>query len=131
MNLGSIQRIDRAFLGCNIDTAIIPESVTEYIGPFSNGSVTKLTINEENLISLHGGLPLDAIGKDVMNLKNVTASVGGAMFNGGCTQVYLPKATTTSWTSWIFTQDENNPFHAQLVYFRDLSAIDDGEAMFR
>lgn len=131
LNLGSIQRIDRAFLGCNIDTAIIPESVTEYIRPFSNGSVTKLTINEENLISLHGGLPLNAIGKDVMNLKNVTASVGGAMFNGGCTQVYLPKATTTSWTSWFFTSDQNNPFNAQLVYLRDLSAIDDGEAMFK
>lgn len=131
LNLGSIQRIDRTFLGCNIDTAIIPESVTEYIGPFSNGAVTKLTINEENLISLHLGLPLDAIGKDVMNLKNVTASVGGAMFNGGCTQVYLPKATTTSWTSWFFTLDEHNPFHAQLVYLRDLSAIVDGEAMFR
>lgn len=131
LNLGSIRRIDRTFLGCNIDTAIIPESVTEYIGPFSNGSVTKLTINEENLISLHLGLPLNAIGKDVMNLKNVTASVGGAMFNGGCTQVYLPKATSTSWTSWFFTLDENNPFYAQLVYFRDLSAIVDGEAMFR
>ena len=131
LNLGSIQRIDRTFLGCNIDTAIIPESVTEYIGPFSNGSVTKLTINEENLISLHLGLPLNAIGKDVINLKNVTASIGGAMFNGGCTQVYLPKATSTSWTSWFFTLDENNPFHAQLVYFRDLSAINDGDAMFR
>ena len=131
LNLGSIQRMDRTFLGCNIDTAIIPESVTEYIGPFYNGSVTKLTINEENLISLHLGLPLNAIGKDVMNLKNVTASVGGAMFNGGCTQVYLPKATSTSWTSWFFTLDKNNPFSAQLVYLRDLSAINDGEAMFR
>ena len=131
LNLGSIQRIDRTFLGCNIDTAIIPESVTEYIGPFYNGSVTKLTINEENLISLHLGLPLNAIGKDVMNLKNVTASVGGAMFNGGCTQVYLPKATSTSWTSWFFTLDQNNPFYAQLVYLRDLSAINDGDAMFR
>ena len=131
LNLGSIQRIDRTFLGCNIDTAIIPESVTEYIGPFYNGSVTKLTINEENLISLHLGLPLNAIGKDVMNLKNVTASVGGAMFNGGCTQVYLPKATSTSWTSWFFTLDQNNPFYAQLVYLRDLSAIADGSAIFR
>lgn len=131
LNLGSIQRIDRTFLGCNINTAIIPESVTEYIGPFSNGAVTKLTINEENLISLHLGLPLDAIGKDVMNLKNVTASVGGAMFNGGCTQVYLPKATSTSQTVWFFTRDQHNPFNAQLVYFRDLSAIVDGEAMFR
>lgn len=130
LNLGSIQRIDRTFPGCNIDTAIIPESVTEYIGPFSNGSVTKLTINEENLIKLHWGLPLNAIGKDVMNLKNVTSS-DGAMFNGGCTQVYLPKVTSTSWTTWFFTLDEHNPFNAQLVYFRDLSAIVDGEAMFR
>lgn len=131
LNLGSIQRMDRTFLGCNIDTAIIPESVTEYIGPFSNGSVTKLTINEENLISLHLGLPLNAIGKDVMNLKNVTESIGGAMFSGGCTQVYLPKATSTSWTIWFFTHKQDNPFHAQLVYFRDLSAIADGEAMFK
>ena len=131
LNLGSIQRMYDTFYGCNIDTAIIPESVTEYLGPFSNGSVTKLTINEENLISLRQGLPLNAIGKDVMNLKNVTASVGGGMFTGGCTQVYLPKATTTSWTSWFFTLDEHNPFYAQLVYFRDLSAIDDGQAMFR
>ena len=131
LNLGSIRWMDDTFYGCNIDTAIIPESVTEYLGPFRNGSVTKLTINEENLISLRWGLPLDAIGKDVMNLKNVTASVGGAMFNGGCTQVYLPKATTTSWTSWFFTSDQHNPFNAQLVYFRDLSAINDGEAMFR
>lgn len=131
LNLGSIQRLDRTFPGCNIDTAIIPESVTEYIGPFSNGSVTKLTINEENLISLGLGLPLNAIGKDVMNLKNVTASVGGAMFTGGCTQVYLPKATSTSYTTWFFTRDRNNLFHAQLVYLRDLSAIADGGAMFR
>ena len=131
LNLGSIQRIDRAFLGCNIDTVIIPESVTEYINPFSNGSVTKLTINEENLISLHGGLPLNAIGKDVMNLKNVTESDWGALFNGGCTQVYLPKATSTSGITWFFTLDKNTPFYAQLVYFRDLSAIADGEAMFR
>ena len=131
LNLGSIRQMDDTFYGCNIDTAIIPESVTEYLGPFRRGAVTKLTINEENLISLRGGLPLNAIGKDVMNLKNVTASVGGAMFNGGCTQVYLPKATTTSWTTWFFTLDQNNPFNAQLVYFRDLSAIDDGEAMFR
>lgn len=131
LNLGSIRWMDDTFYGCNIDTAIIPESVTEYLGPFRNGSVTKLTINEENLISLRYGLPLDAIGKDVMNLKNVTASVGGAMFNGGCTQVYLPKATTTSWTSWFFTLDGHNPFNAQLVYFRDLSSIADGQAMFR
>lgn len=131
LNLGNIQRMEDTFYGCNIDTAIIPESVTEYLGPFRNGSVTKLTINEENLISLRYGLPLDAIGKDVMNLKNVTASVGGALFNGGCTQVYLPKATSTSWTTWFFTLDRNNPFHAQLVYFRDLSAIADGESMFR
>lgn len=131
LNLGSILRMDGTFYGCNIDTAIIPESVTEYLGPFRSGSVTKLTINEENLISLRYGLPLDAIGKDVMNLKNVTASVGGAMFNGGCTQVYLPKATSTSYTTWFFTLDSKNPFYAQLVYFRDLSAIVDGEAMFR
>ena len=131
LNLGNIQRMEDTFYGCNIDTAIIPESVTEYLGPFRNGSVTKLTINEENLISLRYGLPLDAIGKDVMNLKNVTASVGGALFNGGCTQVYLPKATSTSWTTWFFTLNRNNPFHAQLVYFRDLSAIADGESMFR
>lgn len=131
LNLGSIRWMDATFQGCNIDTAIIPESVTEYLGAFSNGSVTKLTINEENLISLRYGLPLDAIGKDVMNLKNVTASVGGAMFNGGCTQVYLPKATSTSNRTWFFTHDKNNPFYAQLVYFRDLSAIADGEAMFR
>lgn len=131
LNLGSIRWVDDIFYGCNIDTAIIPESVTEYLGSFRNGSVTKLTINEENLISLRYGLPLDAIGKDVMNLKNVTASVGGSMFNGGCTQVYLPKATTTSYRTWFFTLDKNNPFHAQLVYFRDLSAIADGEAMFR
>lgn len=131
LNLGSIQRMEDTFYGCNIDTAIIPESVTEYLGPFRNGSVTKLTINEENLISLRYGLPLDAIGKDVMNLKNVTASVGGAMFNGGCTQVYLPKATSTSYTTWFFTHNKNNLFHAQLVYLRDLSAIADGGAMFR
>lgn len=131
LNLGNIQRMEDTFYGCNIDTAIIPESVTEYSGPFRNGSVTKLTINEENLISLRYGLPLDAIGKDVMNLKNVTASVGGALFNGGCTQVYLPKATSTSYITWFFTLDRNNPFHAQLVYFRDLSAIADGESMFR
>ena len=131
LNLGSIRWMDDTFYGCNIDTAIIPESVAEYLGPFRNGSVTKLTINEENLISLRQGLPLDAIGKDVMNLKNVTASVGGSMFSGGCTQVYLPKATSTSQRTWFFTHDRNNPFHAQLVYFRDLSAIDDGEAMFR
>ena len=123
--------MEDTFYGCNIDTAIIPESVTEYSGPFRNGSVTKLTINEENLISLRHGLPLDAIGKDVMNLKNVTASVGGALFSGGCTQVYLPKATSTSYITWFFTLDRNNPFHAQLVYFRDLSAIADGESMFR
>lgn len=131
LNLGNIQRMEDTFYGCNIDTAIIPESVTEYSGPFRNGSVTKLTINEENLISLRHGLPLDAIGKDVMNLKNVTASVGGALFSGGCTQVYLPKATSTSYITWFFTLDRNNPFHAQLVYFRDLSAIADGESMFR
>lgn len=131
LNLGNIRWMEDTFYGCNIDTAIIPESVTEYLGPFRQGSVTKLTINEENLISLRWGLPLDAIGKDVMNLKNVTACVGGAMFNGGCTQVYLPKATSTSYRSWFFTLDKNNPFHAQLVYFRDLSAIADGEAMFR
>ena len=88
--------MDDTFYGCNIDTAIIPESVTKYLGVFRRGSVTKLTINEENLIQLGYGLPLDAIGKDVMNLKNVTASDGGALFNGGCTQVYLPKATSTS-----------------------------------
>ena len=131
LNLGSIRWMDSTFQGCNIDTVIIPESVTECLGPFHGGSVTKLTINEENLISLRWGLPLNAIGKDVMNLKNVTASVGGGMFNGGCTQVYLPKATSTSYTTWFFTQDKNNTFHAQLVYFRDLSAINDGEAMFR
>lgn len=131
LNLGNIQRMEDTFYGCNIDTAIIPESVTEYSGPFRNGSVTKLTINEENLISLRYGLPLNAIGKDVMNLKNVTASVGGALFSGGCTQVYLPKATSTSYITWFFTLDRNNPFHAQLVYFRDLSAIADGESMFR
>lgn len=131
LNLGNIRWMDDTFYGCNIDTAIIPESVTEYLGAFRNGSVTKLTINEENLISLRWGLPLDAIGKDVMNLKNVTASVGGSMFNGGCTQVYLPKATSTSYRSWFFTLDKNNRFYAQLVYFRDLSAIADGEAMFR
>ena len=131
LNLGSIRCMDDTFYGCNIDTAIIPESVTEYLGPFRNGSVTKLTINEENLISLRYGLPLNAIGKDVMNLKNVTASVGGAMFNGGCTQVYLPKATSTSQIAWFFTLDRNNPFYAQLVYLRDLSSIADGEAMFR
>lgn len=131
LNLGNIRWMEDTFYGCNIDTAIIPESVTEYLGPFRQGSVTKLTINEENLISLRWGLPLDAIGKDVMNLKNVTASVGGSMFNGGCTQVYLPKATSTSYRSWFFTHNKNNPFYAQLVYFRDLSAIADGEAMFR
>ena len=131
LNLGNIRQMEDTFYGCNIDTAIIPESVTEYLGPFRNGSVAKLTINEENLISLRYGLPLDAIGKDVMNLKNVTASVGGAMFKGGCTQVYLPKATSTSTVTWFFTQDKNNLFHAQLVYFRDLSAIADGGAMFR
>lgn len=131
LNLGSIRRMEDTFYGCNIDTAIIPESVTEYLGPFRGGSITKLTINEENLISLRWGLPLDAIGKDVVNLKNVTASIGGAMFNGGCTQVYLPKATSTSWTTWFFTLDKNAPFHAQLVYFRDLSAIADGQSMFR
>ena len=131
LNLGSIRYMDDTFYGCNIDTAIIPESVTEYLGPFRKGSVTKLTINEENLIRLQHGLPLDAIGKDVINLKNVTVSVGGGMFNGGCTQVYLPKATSTSWTTWFFTLNSNNPFHAQLVYFRDLSAINDGQAMFR
>ena len=123
--------MDDTFYGCNIDTAIIPESVTEYLGPFRRGSITKLTINEENLIKLQYGLPLDAIGKDVINLKNVTASGGGALFNGGCTQVYLPKATSTSGITWFFTLDPNNPFHAQLVYFRDLSAIADGDAMFR
>ena len=123
--------MEDTFYGCNIDTAIIPESVTEYIGPFSNGSVTKLKINEENLISLHLGLPLNAIGKDVMNLKNLTTSDEGALFNGGCTQVYLPKATSTSGITWFFTLDKNNPFNAQLVYLRDLSAINDGEAMFR
>lgn len=131
LNLGSIQRMDDTFYGCNINTAIIPESVTEYLGAFRKGTVTKLTINEENLISLCYGLPLDAIGKDVMNLKNVTACVGGAMFNGGCTQVYLPKATSTSYTTWFFTYDQNNPFNAQLVYFRDLSSIADGGAIFR
>lgn len=131
LNLGNIRWMEDTFYGCNIDTAIIPESVTEYLGPFRNGSVTKLTINEENLISLRYGLPLDAIGKDVMNLKNVTASVGGSMFNGGCTQVYLPKATSTSYISWFFTLDSKNPFHTQLVYFRDLSSIADGEAMFK
>ena len=123
--------MDDTFYGCNIDTAIIPESVTEYLGPFRRGSITKLTINEENLIKLQYGLPLDAIGKDVINLKTVTASGGGALFNGGCTQVYLPKATSTSGITWFFTLDPNNPFHAQLVYFRDLSAIADGDAMFR
>lgn len=131
LNLGSIRQMDDTFYGCNIDTAIIPESVTEYLGPFRKGSVTKLTINEENLIRLQFGLPLDAIGKDVINLKNVTASNGGALFNGGCTQVYLPKATSTSAITWFFTLDSNNPFHAQLVYFRDLSAIADGDSMFR
>lgn len=131
LNLGSIQRMDDTFYGCNINTAIIPESVTEYLGAFRKGTVTKLTINEENLISLCYGLPLDAIGKDVMNLKNVTACVGGAMFNGGCTQVYLPKATSTSYTTRFFTYDQNNPFNAQLVYFRDLSSIADGGAIFR
>ena len=131
LNLGNIRWMEDTFNGCNIDTAIIPESVTEYLGPFRNGSVTKLTINEENLISLRWGLPLDAMGKDVLNLKNVTASVGGAMFDGGCTQVYLPKATSTSYRTWFFTKNKNNPFYAQLVYFRDLSAIADGEAMFR
>lgn len=131
LNLGNIRWMEDTFYGCNIDTAIIPESVTEYLGPFRQGSVTKLTINEENLISLRYELPLDAIGKDVMNLKNVTASVGGAMFSGGCTQVYLPKATSTSYRTWFFTHNKNNPFYAQLVYFRDLSAIADGEAMFR
>lgn len=131
LNLGNIRYMKDTFRGCNIDTAIIPESVTEYLGAFSGGSVAKLTINEENLISLRSGLPLDAIGKDVMNLKNVTASVGGAMFNGGCTQVYLPKATSTSYTTWFFTQNQNTLFHAQLVYLRDLSAIADGGAMFR
>lgn len=131
LNLGSIQYMEDTFYGCNIDTAIIPESVTKYLGVFRRGSVTKLTINEENLIQLQFGLPLDAIGKDVMNLKNVTESSGGALFNGGCTQVYLPKAISTSRTTWFFTLDGNNPFHAQLVYFRDLSAIVDGGAMFR
>lgn len=131
LNLGSIQQMEDTFYGCNIDTAIIPESVTEYLGPFRKGSVTKLTINEENLIRLQFGLPLDAIGKDVINLKNVTASNGGALFNGGCTQVYLPKATSTSGITWFFTLDSKNPFHAQLVYFRDLSAIAGGASMFR
>ena len=131
LNLGSIQYMDNTFYGCNIDTAIIPESVTKYLGAFSRGSVTKLTINEENLIQLGHGLPLDAIGKDVVNLKNVTISDDGAMFNGGCTQVYLPKAISTSWRTWFFTLDNNNRFHAQLVYLRDLSAIADGGAMFR
>lgn len=131
LNLGSIQYMEDTFYGCNIDTAIIPESVTKYLGAFRRGSVTKLTINEENLIQLQFGLPLDAIGKDVINLKNVTVSNGGALFNGGCTQVYLPKATSTSQVSWFFTLDSNNPFHAQLVYFRDLSAIAGGGAMFR
>ena len=131
LNLGSILQMDDTFYGCNIDTAIIPESVTEYLGPFRRGSVTKLIINEENLIRLQYGLPLDAIGKDVINLKNVTVSNGGALFNGGCTQVYLPKATSTSRTAWFFTLDKNTPFHAQLVYLRDLSAIADGDAMFR
>ena len=130
LNLGSIRQMDDTFYGCNIDTAIIPESVTEYLGPFRRGAVTKLTINEENLIRLGYGLPLDAIGKDVMNLKNVTTSYDGALFNGGCTQVYLPKATSTSRITWFFTLDQNNPFNAQLVYFRDLSAIADGGAMF-
>lgn len=131
LNLGSIQYMEDTFYGCNIDTAIIPESVTKYLGVFRRGSVTKLTINEENLIQLGYGLPLDAIGKDVINLKNVTTSSGGALFNGGCTQVYLPKATSTSQVTWFFTIDSKNPFHAQLVYFRDLSAIADGDAMFR
>ena len=131
LNLGSIRQMDDTFYGCNIDTAIIPESVTEYLGPFRRGAVTKLTINEENLIRLGYGLPLDAIGKDVMNLKNVTTSYDGALFNGGCTQVYLPKATSTSRVTWFFTLDSKNSFHAQLVYFRDLSAIADGGAMFR
>lgn len=131
LNLGSIQQMDDTFYGCNIDTAIIPESVTEYSGPFRKGSVTKLTINEENLIRLQFGLPLDAIGKDVINLKNVTASNGGALFNGGCIQVYLPKVTSTSRVTWFFTLDKENSFRAQLVYFRDLSAIADGGAMFK
>ena len=130
LNLGNIQYMEDTFYGCNIDTAIIPESVTKYLGVFRRGSVTKLTINEENLIQLGYGLPLDAIGKDVVNLKNVTISDDGALFNGGCTQVYLPKATSTSWTTWFFTLDNNNRFHAQLVYFRDLSAIADGSSMF-
>lgn len=130
LNLGSIQQMEDTFYGCNIDTAIIPESVTQYLGPFRKGSVTKLTINEENLIRLQFGLPLDAIGKDVINLKNVTAS-GGALFSGGCTQVYLPKVTSTSAVTWFFTLDKNTYFHAQLVYLRDLSAIVDGGAMFR
>ena len=131
LNLGSIQYMEDTFYGCNIDTAIIPQSVTKYLGAFRGGSVTKLTINEENLIQLQHGLPLDAIGKDVMNLKNVTASSGGALFNGSCTQVYLPKAISTSGITWFFTLDQNNPFRAQLVYFRDLSAIAGGDAMFR
>lgn len=130
LNLGNIRQMEDTFYGCNIDTAIIPESVTEYLGPFRKGSVTKLTINEENLIRLQFGLPLDAIGKDVINLKNVTAS-SGAMFNGGCTQVYLPKVTSTSAITWFFTLDKNTSFHAQLVYLRDLSTIVDGGAMFR
>ena len=130
LNLGNILQMDDTFYGCNIDTAIIPESVTKYLGAFRRGSVAKLTINEENLIQLGYGLPLDAIGKDVMNLKNVTESDWGALFNGGCTQVYLPKATSTSWITWFFTLDSKTPFRAQLVYFRDLSAITDGEAMF-
>lgn len=131
LNLGSIQYMEDTFYGCNIDTAIIPESVTKYLGVFRGGSVTKLTINEENLITLGYGLPLDAIGKDVINLKNVTASNGGSLFNGGCTQVYLPKAISTSGIAWFFTLDSKNPFRAQLVYFRDLSAIAGGGAMFR
>ena len=130
LNLGSIQQMDDTFYGCNIDTAIIPESVTKYLGVFRRGSVAKLTINEENLIQLGHGLPLNAIGKDVINLKNVTVSDDGALFNGGCTQVYLPKATSTSGITWFFTLDSKTPFRAQLVYFRDLYAIADGEAMF-
>lgn len=129
LNLGNVQVIQDAFRGCDINTAILPDSVTQYNGAFRYGTVSKLTINEENLTQCCNGLPLNVVGKEVMNLKNVTTA--SAMFNGGCTQVYLPKITATSNVSWFFTMDSKQPFSAQLVYFRDLTTVVDADALFK